>query len=574
MPLTIPRSRPSCSRTGPCSMWSSRYAPTRSTAFASPSRSNSKPPAAIASATPRRRQSSESRSPMNARLPSIPVWKRLPSSSLNDTIQGGRRSETPSRLSVRTTSSAARTPSAPSYRPPRGTVSRWEPSRTAVPSPSSQRPRTLPAASICVSSPSSWRRPTSHSFACANSGVQAKRETPPPSAPIRAASSRSDASEDTALPQPPVELDGSGDAEGDHESLPWLLLEGLAPEVAEERGVRRPQEPGRDVEEDEATPAHLEQAACERDRGSTPGYEAADEYQIATSLLDLLLGPVDALSPLSREEAVHEPVADSAADHVRRVVAQDRAGGRDEDDGEEDEVPCRGEDPREDDRRLARHEWKHDVQCRNAEEECIRPRRARDVVGQRLEQLVRVLHGEAEATCRAFLPVELDEDGRLVADDPGVVAGLDRDHLRCHVVELAAVCVFAADVAAGEEAHVSVHAEVGLDVLGHVGRPAKAGRIDGALDASVRRSDGVDLGTPDLAVVGAFDRVGKRIHAASLDPRGRNESPCEPGGTPDFCSIRASPRSSPRFRSASCGSPARPPSESSPASPAWPGPAV
>ena len=61
-----------------------------------------------------------------------------------------------------------------------------------------------------------------------------------------------------------------------------------------------------------------------------------------------------------------------------------------------------------------------------------------------------VLGGEAEAAGRALLGVELDQHRLLVADDPGVVAGLDGDELRSDELERAPVRVLALDVAARE----------------------------------------------------------------------------------------------------------------------------
>ena len=84
----------------------------------------------------------------------MPVRKRLPSSSMNEASQTGLAGSTPLSAESEWPREPARTPSAPSKRPPRGTVSRWEPRRTAVPVPASHRPRTLPAASISASRPS------------------------------------------------------------------------------------------------------------------------------------------------------------------------------------------------------------------------------------------------------------------------------------------------------------------------------------------------------------------------------------------------------------------------------------
>src|SRR5215212_1529723 len=137
----------------------------------------------------------------------------------------------------------------------------------------------------------------SQSFACASSGDQAKRETPPPSAPIWAAASSSAASEDTAPLQPAIELDTARDRECDpereQEPLPRLLLEGPPAEVAEHGGIAGPEEARDHVEADEPVPRHLKQAAGQRHDRAPAGDEAAYEDQVAAALLDLLLGPVD-----------------------------------------------------------------------------------------------------------------------------------------------------------------------------------------------------------------------------------------------------------------------------------------
>lgn len=64
--------------------------------------------------------------------------------------------------------------------------------------------------------------------------------------------------------------------------------------------------------------------------------------------------------------------------------------------------------------------------------------------------------GKAEAAGGVPFGVEVDEHRRLVADHPGVVAGLESDHRRCLVREGAAVGVGALDVPARKEANVGV----------------------------------------------------------------------------------------------------------------------
>ena len=125
-----------------------------------------------------------------------------------------------------------------------------------------------------------------------------------------------------------------------------------------------------------------------------------------------------------------------------------------------------------------------------------------------------MLGGEPEAARRSLLGVELDEDGVLVADDPGVVPGLDRHDLRGDELERAAVPVLALDVSASEEPDVRVHAALAPDGRAHVGRPAEPGRVDGPLHAAVPDPDDLDDDAADLAAIGALDRLGERIHGA------------------------------------------------------------
>src|SRR5262245_13079324 len=125
----------------------------------------------------------------------------------------------------------------------------------------------------------------SQRLAWSSSGVHAKRLTPPSSAPIRAASSRSALSDDTASPVPANSFDQAGDAERDHESeeesLPGLLLEGLAAEVAEEAAVARPESRREHVPADEPVPRHADGSGGKRDGDSAAGDESPDDDEVA-----------------------------------------------------------------------------------------------------------------------------------------------------------------------------------------------------------------------------------------------------------------------------------------------------
>jgi hypothetical protein len=77
--------------------------------------------------------------------------------------------------------------------------------------------------------------------------------------------------------------------------------------------------------------------------------------------------------------------------------------------------------------------------------------------------LVPVDVGHAEPADRVTLEVDLDENDRLLADNPTIVPGLDGHDLRRLVLDDAAIGVFDVDLSAGQEANVRVHAELGAD---------------------------------------------------------------------------------------------------------------
>src|SRR5436190_15774401 len=66
----------------------------------------------------------------------------------------------------------------------------------------------------------------------------------------------------------------------------------------------------------------------------------------------------------------------------------------------------------------------------------------------------------AEPRRRVAHEIDFDQHRRLVADDPAVVSGLDRHHLRRGELLRPAVAILHADAAARDEADVRVHAEV------------------------------------------------------------------------------------------------------------------
>ncbi|HYU41497.1 MAG TPA: hypothetical protein VEQ84_05060 [Vicinamibacteria bacterium] len=126
--------------------------------------------------------------------------------------------------------------------------------------------------------------------------------------------------------------------------------------------------------------------------------------------------------------------------------------------------------------------------------------------------------GDAEAPRRLTLGIELDDDRRLAPHDPRIVARLDDEDSRRAELEFAAVRVFAANVALGEEAEVRMHAVGSADDGLHVRRPAEARRVDRALHAAVSGPDDIEGDAADLAVIRALDGSDEWVH---FEPPGR-----------------------------------------------------
>src|SRR5829696_4991816 len=78
-------------------------------------------------------------------------------------------------------------------------------------------------------------------------------------------------------------------------------------------------------------------------------------------------------------------------------------------------------------------------------------------------RLVLVLSGDSEARDSIAREVDLDEDRRLIARDPGVVPGRDVDHRGRRQINATYVGVLEADGTRREEADMSVTAVVGAD---------------------------------------------------------------------------------------------------------------
>ena len=135
MSLTTPRGMPARSRRGPCSMCSSRYARiclgSRAAFVGSPASPIARSASPIEMPFLSRRSAAPAGNlPNAADDPNRPMPKRAPSSSAHATSSTDRLKRTPASLSETSASAAQHTPSAPSKRPPSGTESMCDPTRT------------------------------------------------------------------------------------------------------------------------------------------------------------------------------------------------------------------------------------------------------------------------------------------------------------------------------------------------------------------------------------------------------------------------------------------------------------
>lgn len=111
--------------------------------------------------------------------------------------------------------------------------------------------------------------------------------------------------------------------------------------------------------------------------------------------------------------------------------------------------------------------------------------------------------GKADARASFAFEVELDENGRFIANDSAIVTGFDDDDLGRDEIERAAVGEFHVDLAAREEPDMSVGAGFGADERLDVSRPVEAGRIDRSLDTRSACADNVETDSTEFLVLGS-----------------------------------------------------------------------
>jgi hypothetical protein len=104
---------------------------------------------------------------------------------------------------------------------------------------------------------------------------------------------------------------------------------------------------------------------------------------------------------------------------------------------------------------------------------------------------------------RFAFEVKFNQDGRLVPYHPRVVPRFDRDRLWSGVLHDAAVCVLDMDLAASEEPHVRMHAEIGARDRFHSSGPTESGRVHDSLDTAGAGSGDVHLDAANFSMLGA-----------------------------------------------------------------------
>jgi len=125
--------------------------------------------------------------------------------------------------------------------------------------------------------------------------------------------------------------------------------------------------------------------------------------------------------------------------------------------------------------------------------------------------------GEAQAIRGFSLEIKLNENGRRIAHNPGVMPGSNRNHLRGHEFENAAIRVMNVDLTASEEAHVSVHTELSAHNELHMSGPPEARRIDSTLYAGSADAHDIETDAADFSAIRVFYGGNKSIDRTHRD---------------------------------------------------------
>ena len=109
-------------------------------------------------------------------------------------------------------------------------------------------------------------------------------------------------------------------------------------------------------------------------------------------------------------------------------------------------------------------------------------------------------------------------------DHPAVMTRIDGDDLRRLALDRAPIGILDVEAAAGQEADVRVHAQVGADDRLHVDRPAEADRVNHPLHARRAGRSDFELDVANLAAHDALQRRGQWV-AGRTRRLGRTRSP-------------------------------------------------
>ena len=112
----------------------------------------------------------------------------------------------------------------------------------------------------------------------------------------------------------------------------------------------------------------------------------------------------------------------------------------------------------------------------------------------------------SEAAGRLAFEIEFNQHDGLAAHHPAIMSRVDHNNRGSRELLFAAVRVFDVNLAARQESHVRVHAEIGAGDWFHMSRPAKFGLVNDPLDPTVAGPDNIKLNAIQITMIGAFER--------------------------------------------------------------------
>lgn len=122
----------------------------------------------------------------------------------------------------------------------------------------------------------------------------------------------------------------------------------------------------------------------------------------------------------------------------------------------------------------------------------------------------------SETAGRFAFEIEFNEHGSFAAHHPAIMSGVNRENRGSRELLFATVRVFDVNLAACQESHVRVHAEIGAGGWFHMSRPAKSRLVDDALDPAIAGPDNVKLNAIQITMIGSFERSEQWIYVTHL----------------------------------------------------------